>query len=451
MTCTQGMKMFRSTAFVVAFLVGSGLGEEITTERDGDIIDEVHDIATNNPLEIATHNGNKDFEVTIEPFLTEKHIDDFSVVVIRNDQDTKCKCRRRRKICENGEKPTFKQNRATCSDGSRPRCPDDLCPSGEVISDKDNIENKKKCKCPRRRKICENGEKPNFQKNQPRCNDGSKPRCPAKRCSNPNQFFVEISSVTQETTTNNDIFNTISDFSTDKHVDPLVTRNPNDEPFLLVELATATPEPLIEVTPPEFSTEKHVDPFPEIVSVNEDQFEELFEVNPPEFSTEKHVDPFPELANINEDSSIPELEIVPTEEDRVFPALFNEKDDIDVSETTQCSQDGVVACTGVRLNTDLLPSLKEGSVVMMLPGKDFTMELQRFALSKTRSTSYHFILSTGGSATMTVGENEDPEIEPSVYATIRTHGKWMYFVESCGEDCTVILTRDSNYFNNFED
>jgi len=376
MTRTQRRKMFRSSAFVVAFLVGSGLGEEITTNRDVDIIDEVHDIATNNPLEIATHNGKKDFEVTIEPFLTEKHIDDFSVVVIRNDQDTKCKCRRRRKICENGEKPTFKQNRATCSDGSRPRCPDDLCPSGEVISDKDVIENKKKCKCPRRRKICENGEKPNFQKNQPRCSDGSKPRCPAKRCSNPNQFSVEISSVTQETTTNNDIVNTVSDFSTDKHVDPLiVTRNPNDEPFLLVEVATATPEPLIEVTPSEFSTEKHVDPFPELVSVNEDQFEEIFEVNPPEFSTEKHVDPFPELANINEDSSIPELEIVPTEEDRVFPALFNEKDDIDVSETTQCSQDGVVACTGVRLNTDLLPSLKEGSVVMMLPGKDFTMEV----------------------------------------------------------------------------
>merc|ERR1719186_2106331 len=111
---------------------------------------------------------------------------------------------------------------------------------------------------------------------------------------------------------------------------------------------------------------------------------------------------------MNEDSSIPESEIVP-EEDRVFPALFNEIDDIDVSKTTQCSQDGVVACTGVRLNTDLLPSLKEGSVVMMLPGKDFTMELRRFALSKTRSTGYHFILSTGGSATMTVGQNEDPE------------------------------------------
>jgi len=70
---------------------------------------------------------------------------------------------------------------------------------------------------------------------------------------------------------------------------------------------------------------------------------------------------------------------------------------------------------------------------------------------KGRSVSYHFLLSTGGSATMVVGEMEDPEVEPSVYATANTHQKWMYFVESCGLDCTVIFTRDVNYFNNFED
>merc|ERR1712013_708963 len=338
MTCTHRMKMFRSIAFVIAYLLGSGLGQEITTEAE--INDEGLDIATK-PLEIGTHNGMKDIEVTIEPFLTEKHIDDFSVVVVRN-----------------GQKPSFKRNRATCSDGSRPKCPDDLCPSGGISSDTNIVENKKKCKCPRRRKICENGDKPNFQKNQPRCTDGSKPRCPAKRCSNLDQFLVEISPVMQETTTETSIFHTVSDFPTEKHVDPPVTRNPNDEMFPLLELVTETP---------------------------------------------------------------------------------------------QCLQDGVVSCNGVRLDTDLIPSLKEGSVVMMLPGKDFAMEVQRFALSKTRNTSYHFLLSTGGSATMTVGENEDPEKEPSVYATIRTHGKWIYFVDSCGEDCTVILTRDSNYFNQFED
>merc|ERR1712013_675797 len=218
MTCTHRMKMFRSIAFVIAYLLGSGLGQEITTEAE--INDEGLDIATK-PLEIGTHNGMKDIEVTIEPFLTEKHIDDISVVVVRNDQNTKCKC-----------------------------------PSGGISSDTNIVENKKKCKCPRRRKICENGDKPNFQKNQPRCTDGSKPRCPAKRCSNLDQFLVEISPVMQETTTDTSIFHTVGDFSTEKHVDPPVTRNPNDEMFPLLELVTETPEPLFEATPPEFSTEK---------------------------------------------------------------------------------------------------------------------------------------------------------------------------------------------------
>merc|ERR1719158_766716 len=141
MTCTHRMKMLRSTAFVIAYLLGSSLGQEMTTEAD--IIDESLDIATTKPLEIGTHNEMKDIEVTIEPFLTEKHIDDFSVVVVRNDQNTKCKCPRKRKICENGEKPSFKRNRATCSDGSKPKCPDDLCPSGGISSDTDIVENKK--------------------------------------------------------------------------------------------------------------------------------------------------------------------------------------------------------------------------------------------------------------------------------------------------------------------
>jgi hypothetical protein len=52
---------------------------------------------------------------------------------------------------------------------------------------------------------------------------------------------------------------------------------------------------------------------------------------------------------------------------------------------------------------------------------------------------------------MTVGTGDDPEREPSVFASLHTHAEFMYFVESCGEECTVVFTRDSNYFNNFED
>ena len=52
---------------------------------------------------------------------------------------------------------------------------------------------------------------------------------------------------------------------------------------------------------------------------------------------------------------------------------------------------------------------------------------------------------------MTVGTGDDTENEPSVFATIHTHAEFMYVLESCGEECTVMFTRDSNYFNKFED
>ena len=39
-------------------------------------------------------------------------------------------------------------------------------------------------------------------------------------------------------------------------------------------------------------------------------------------------------------------------------------------------QEGIVSCTGVSLDTDLLDTLTEGRVVMLLPGSDFTMEVR---------------------------------------------------------------------------
>merc|ERR1711872_357255 len=265
---SQRKKMIESILILIAFLaVGLGAG----------IAEEVAEIATNKPIEIATHNIAEDTDLPATPvtFPTEKHIDDFSILVVKNDQKPKCKCPRKKKVCENGEKPTFNRNRASCQDGSKPRCPADRCTGNEEAQIGDTIENNRKCKCPRKRKICENGEKPNF---------------------NNNQSSSQISAVTQETTTDAAIFHTGSDFSTDKHVDPVATRNPNDELFLLIEVATVTPEPLFEATPPEFSTEKHVDPFPEL----ESQYEE-------EVSTE----------------NVPEFEVIPVDEDRVFPALFS--------------------------------------------------------------------------------------------------------------------------------
>ena len=125
-------------------------------------------------------------------------------------------------------------------------------------------------------------------------------------------------------TTDPSILITTSEFSTDKHIDPVVTRNPNDEAFPLVELVT-------------------------VIMEGEDLSEDFQVSN--EFSTEKHVDPFPEYENLNAESEgehstleptnlVPELEITPVEEDRVFPPLFTERLDINASATSQCAQVG---------------------------------------------------------------------------------------------------------------
>eukprot|EP00092_Neocalanus_flemingeri_P005529 GFUD01005959.1.p1 GENE.GFUD01005959.1~~GFUD01005959.1.p1 ORF type:complete len:421 (+),score=92.82 GFUD01005959.1:48-1265(+) len=376
-----------------------------------------------------------------------------------------CKCPRKKKICENGEKPVFRKCRPPCTDGSKPRCPAKRCsrPTSTtemITTGNDIIENindfttdnplklethhdfvtelintvepfvtekhiddlsndevntfkNRKCKCPRRRKICENGDKPEFRQSCPFCADGSKPRCPATRCSKPTTILNEISTQT-------DIIETINDLTTEALNDDFTTGNPNTNDFLVIHLSndtalldasvTQSPDPLGTVSTPDFSTEKHVDPFPELVTLS-------------------------------------------TEEDRVFSPLFELKLQANVSTIPQCLQEGIVACRAVKLDRELLESLTLGRIVMLVEGTtDFTMELTNSPSgSKLSSVAYSFLLSTGGSGTMTVRNNEDPHKEPSVFASINTHGKWMYFVESCGEDCTIIYQRDSNFFNNFED
>ena len=108
-------------------------------------------------------------------------------------------------------------------------------------------------------------------------------------------------------------------------------------------ILTFLPEVMRSTTPKEFSTGKHIDPFPsslpifpepELIIGTETIFP-LLERTSTEFSTDKHI----ELLSI---LGIPgystETLLVKTDE---FPALFNERMDIDVSETSQCLQVGV--------------------------------------------------------------------------------------------------------------
>ena len=130
---------------------------------------------------------------------------------------------------------------------------------------------------------------------------------------------------------------TSTEFSTDKHIDPFPNPFPTlSEPELII--GTETIPPLLERTSTEFSTEKYIDPFPisfptlpeHLILTEHHTDPSLLKRTPVEFSTEQHIDPYPGYST--------ETLLVKTDE---FPALFNERLDIDVSETSQCLQVGV--------------------------------------------------------------------------------------------------------------
>merc|ERR1711915_614653 len=125
---------------------------------------------------------------------TTENADDFTVIEVVDE--SKCKCRRKEKFCDDGEKPIMRRGALICIDGSKAKCPIHLCrrhivtideapfPSenGESIKDRN-------CKCRRRDRVCSNGESELRRKRKRRCKDGSRPRCPTEFC-----FNIETSS-----------------------------------------------------------------------------------------------------------------------------------------------------------------------------------------------------------------------------------------------------------------
>ena len=67
------------------------------------------------------------------------------------------------------------------------------------------------------------------------------------------------------------------------------------------------------------------------------------------------------------------------------------------------------------------------------------------------STSYSFLLSTGGSASFTVGENGEASELASVFGSVNTLSNWIINIEPCGQDCLVMYWRDIDFFTQFED
>jgi len=160
-----------------------------------------------------------------------------------------------------------------------------------------------------------------------------------------------------------------------------------------------------------------------------------------EFVTEKHVDDFPELP----------VSVLVTEDDRVFPSLFSKISLKNMSMVSQCQQEGIVICEAVELDLQLLKNTKEGNIVMLLSDSNFTMELTSSPENTGSSTSYSFLLSTGGSASFTIGENSEVSELASVFGSVNTLSNWIINIEPCGQECLVMYWRDIDFFTQFED
>merc|ERR1711915_293548 len=346
----------------------------------------------------------------------QENVSDFTVIEVVDE--SKCKCRRKAKFCDGGDKPIMRRGALICLDGSKAKCPVHLCRRHIVTIDditlpSENEESIKdrNCKCRRRDRVCNNGESELRRKRKRRCKDGSRPRCPTEFC-----FNIETSSssslggielVTAIHEGSIDVEGVLEESSTIKNIDPFATENPSQFSEM-IEIFTELP--------------------------NQDDVLETVE----EFVTEKHVDDFPEL------------EAPVTEDDRVFPSLFSKNSLKNVSMVSQCQQEGIVNCEAVELDLQLLNNINKGNIVMLLSDSNFTMELTR-SENTGSSTSYSFLLSTGGSASFTIGGNSEVFELASVFGSVNTLSNWIINIEPCGQDCLVMYWRDIDFFNQFED
>merc|ERR1711879_304589 len=96
----------------------------------------------------------------------------------------------------------------------------------------------------------------------------------------------------------------------------------------------------------------------------------------------------------------------------------------EASDASQCQQAGVTRCRGVIIS-DVVKTLKAGAKLDLLQAGDVHMTLRR-----------------------------DPEVgtSGSMFGSVKPlEGPVHYTIESCGQGCSVLIERSSDWFNQFED
>jgi len=119
----------------------------------------------------------------------------------------------------------------------------------------------------------------------------------------------------------------------------------------------------------------------------------------------------------------------------------------EASQASQCSQAGVTRCRGVQANLALIKTLRAGSTLDLVQGEGLAMELRSLPkITRSGGFSLAFLLADGGEANIVIGTSG------SMFGSIKPlSGDVHQVLESCGDNCSVLMERPSDFFNQFED
>merc|ERR550532_1964052 len=118
----------------------------------------------------------------------------------------------------------------------------------------------------------------------------------------------------------------------------------------------------------------------------------------------------------------------------------------EASDASQCQQAGVTRCRGVIIS-DVVKTLKAGAKLDLLQAGDVHMTLRRDPeVTTSGGVSLALALTDGGEGNIVVGTSG------SMYGAVKPlEGPVHYTLESCGQGCSVLIERASDWFNQFED
>merc|ERR1712137_88950 len=117
----------------------------------------------------------------------------------------------------------------------------------------------------------------------------------------------------------------------------------------------------------------------------------------------------------------------------------------DTSQIPQCGQDGVNTCQAVNVD---YRNLKDGQIVKLIQGSNIQLQVNKTPLDTTaQRQSFGFGILDGGEASMSINT-----LTGGAYGNIKPlTGDLQYSLEAVNPSGSVLISRDINYFNQFED